>query len=108
MLSAWGDASILDQDATKKLDADFYTFLGDIFNSLQPIVLPGFTFSWIALISHRLFLPQILELPDKIGYGIGVKLLTSLLKFQQTYQNKESNHDVLNVVFKESIEFLLG
>lgn len=108
LLSAWSDASILDQDATKKLDVDFYTFLGDIFNSLQPIVLPGFTFSWIALISHRLFLPQILELPDKVGYGIGVKLLTSLLKFQQTYQNKESNHDVLNVVFKGINRIFVG
>jgi len=108
LLSTWSDASVLDQNATKKLDADFYTFIGDVFNSLQPIVFPGFTFSWIALISHRMFLPQILELPDRAGYGIGVKLLTSLLKFQQTYQNKDSNQDVLSVVFKGINRIFVG
>ncbi|KAG5419974.1 CDC39 [Candida metapsilosis] len=108
LLSAWNDASVLNQAATKKLDTEFYLFLGDVFNTLQPIVLPGFTFSWIALISHRMFLPQLLELPDRAGYGVGVKLLTSLLKFQQTYQNKDSNRDVLNVVFKGINRIFVG
>ncbi|KAI5950268.1 CDC39 [Candida jiufengensis] len=108
LLSAWNDSSILDEDATKSLDVEFYEFMGQIFNSLQPLVFPGFTFAWISLISHRLFLPKILELPDKVGFGIAVKLLSSLLKFQQTYQLKDNNPDVLNVVFKAINRIFIG
>lgn len=27
---------------------------------LQPTLLPGFAFSWMSLISHRLFMPKLL------------------------------------------------
>jgi hypothetical protein len=28
---------------------------------LQPTLLPGFAFSWMSLISHRLFMPKLLQ-----------------------------------------------
>jgi CCR4-NOT transcription complex subunit 1 len=37
--------------------------ISDAFSSLQPIYFPGFAFSWLCLISHRLFMPKLL-LPD--------------------------------------------
>ena len=59
MLSTWCDASVLDEEVTVNLDVEFYNYLGELFNALQPIVLPGFTFAWISLISHRMYLPAI-------------------------------------------------
>ena len=34
-------------------------------NTLQPMFFPGFTFSWVGLISHRLFMPKLLMMKDK-------------------------------------------
>lgn len=34
-------------------------------NTLQPLFFPGFTFSWVSLISHRLFMPKLLMMKDK-------------------------------------------
>lgn len=91
LLSTWCDASVLDEEATVNLDVEFYNYLGELFNALQPIVIPGFTFAWISLISHRMYLPKLLELPERKGYSTLVKLLSSALKFQQVYGNKQSS-----------------
>ncbi|RUP49651.1 CCR4-Not complex component, Not1-domain-containing protein [Jimgerdemannia flammicorona] len=34
--------------------------LGHTFHTLQPLYFPGFTFAWLQLISHRLFMPKLL------------------------------------------------
>lgn len=36
------------------------TCMGHTFQSLQPALFPGFTFAWLQLISHRLFMPKLL------------------------------------------------
>lgn len=101
LLCTWNDASMLDEKATIHLDDQFYPFIGEVFNSLQPIVYPGFTFAWIFLVSHRMFLPRLLELPERRGYSIVVKLLTGILKFESIYSKDEFvQHDVINVIFK--------
>ena len=101
LMCSWSDASTLDASATKHLDVSFYSAMGDALNSVQPIIYPGFTFAWISLIAHRMFLPKLLELPEKAGYSVAVKLLTSLLKFQNVYsKDKLVQHDVIHVIFK--------
>ncbi|KAM9933017.1 hypothetical protein OXX80_007357, partial [Metschnikowia pulcherrima] len=101
LMCSWSDASTLDASATKHLDVSFYSAMGDALNSVQPIIYPGFTFAWISLIAHRMFLPKLLELPEKAGYSVAVKLLTSLLKFQNVYsKDKSVQHDVIHVIFK--------
>lgn len=101
LFCSWCDTLILDGDATKHLDARFYNTVGETLYSIQPIIYPGFTFAWISLISHRMFLPRLFELPQEQGYGIAVKLLTALLKFQNIYSKDEAvNHDVINVIYK--------
>ncbi|OBA21148.1 Not1-domain-containing protein [Metschnikowia bicuspidata var. bicuspidata NRRL YB-4993] len=101
LMCTWSEASVLDADATSHLDLSFYSSLGDVLDSVQPLIYPGFTFAWISLIAHRMFLPKLLELPEKNGYSVVVKLLTSLLKFQNVYsKDKFVQHDVLHVIFK--------
>lgn len=36
------------------------TAMSNTFNTLQPSQFPGFTFAWLQLISHRLFMPKLL------------------------------------------------
>lgn len=109
LLCCWNEASVLDANATKHMDSEFYNFFGDIFNSLQPIVFPGFAFAWISLISHRMFLPRLLELPNKSGHNTLVKILSSLLRFEEAYAKDESvNNDVINVIFKAINRIFVG
>lgn len=101
VLCSWCDASILDENATTHLDAPFYVAMGELFYALQPVILPGFTFAWISLVSHRMYLPRVLALPSLEGYSVAVKLLTALLRFQNIYsQDEVVSHDVVNVIFK--------
>ncbi|GAA6042737.1 hypothetical protein JCM8097_005557 [Rhodosporidiobolus ruineniae] len=50
-------------------------------NTLQPSFFPGFTFSWVALISHRLFMPKLLTMPDREGWTSFLRQLVSLFRF---------------------------
>ncbi|CAH2353506.1 general negative regulator of transcription subunit 1 [[Candida] railenensis] len=110
LLCAYSDSSINDSDKTKHLDALFYPFIGEVFNSLQPIVFPGFTFAWISLISHRMFLPKLLEEKSAEGYAVVTKLLTDILKFESIYgqDNEFIQHDVVNVIFKAITRIFVG
>ncbi|KAI0822634.1 Not1-domain-containing protein [Trametes gibbosa] len=55
--------------------------IGDTFSSLQPTYFPGFAFSWMSLISHRLFMPKLLLSDNRGGWAAFYKLLLSLFKF---------------------------
>ncbi|TFK25059.1 CCR4-Not complex component [Coprinopsis marcescibilis] len=55
--------------------------LSDTYSSLQPTYFPGFAFSWMCLISHRLFMPKLLLSENREGWSAFHKLLLSLFKF---------------------------
>ncbi|KDQ60584.1 hypothetical protein JAAARDRAFT_31550 [Jaapia argillacea MUCL 33604] len=55
--------------------------IGDTLSSLQPTYFPGFAFSWVSLISHRLFMPKLLLYDNREGWSAFHKLLLSLFKF---------------------------
>lgn len=45
---------------------------------LQPKYFTGFSFSWLALVSHRLFVPMLLRAPGRQGWDIYVKILETV------------------------------
>lgn len=45
-------------------DPDMALVFADCFLMLQPRYLPAFTYSWMMLVSHRMFMPALLKLPD--------------------------------------------
>ncbi|KAJ7929302.1 Not1-domain-containing protein [Mycena leptocephala] len=55
--------------------------ISDTLSSLQPTYFPGFAFSWMCLISHRLFMPKLLLSENREGWSAFHKLLLSLFKF---------------------------
>ncbi|KDR81370.1 hypothetical protein GALMADRAFT_239234 [Galerina marginata CBS 339.88] len=55
--------------------------ISDTYSSLQPTYFPGFAFSWMCLISHRLFMPKLLLSENREGWSAFHKLLLSLFKF---------------------------
>ncbi|KAK6464630.1 CCR4-Not complex component, Not1-domain-containing protein [Scheffersomyces coipomensis] len=107
ILSFWSDSTIVDIESAKLLDATFLNYMAEVLTLVQPIIFPAFIFAWITLISHRMLLPRLLELPDKAGYNSVVKLLSALLKFQSIY-SREGNNDVFNVIFKAINRIFIG
>ncbi|KAF9052783.1 Not1-domain-containing protein [Panaeolus papilionaceus] len=55
--------------------------ISETYSSLQPTYFPGFAFSWMGLISHRLFMPKLLLSENREGWAAFHKLLLSLFKF---------------------------
>lgn len=75
-----------------------YIALAETLQILQPIAIPGFTFSWMSLISNRYFMPSILSLPEKKGWEPMIKLLVSLLRFESLYaQGKEFPQSIASI-----------
>ncbi|TVY75660.1 General negative regulator of transcription subunit [Lachnellula suecica] len=51
----------------------------EAFLKLQPSNFPGFMFAWLALVSHRNFMPLLLGLPDHAGWGHFANLMERLM-----------------------------
>ncbi|KAK0707471.1 CCR4-Not complex component, Not1-domain-containing protein [Lasiosphaeris hirsuta] len=51
------------------------------FYDLRPSLYPGFIFGWVALISHRVFLPLILGMAGDAGWAPATKLLQQLFSY---------------------------
>lgn len=65
------------------------TALSHSVNTLQPLFFSGFTFSWMALVSHRLFMPKLLNMKDREGWSSFHRLLISLMRFLAPFLKKE-------------------
>ncbi|KAI9832892.1 MAG: hypothetical protein M1819_003922 [Sarea resinae] len=51
------------------------------FESLQPLYFPGFTFGWLGLVSHRIFMPDMLHMADEAGWEPYAKIMVILLTY---------------------------
>lgn len=50
-------------------------------NALGPSLIPGFVYGWMALVTHRAFLPEIMRLDGEAGWAVYTKLVKQLLSF---------------------------
>ncbi|RCK57380.1 General negative regulator of transcription subunit 1 [Candida viswanathii] len=105
LLATWCDASVLDDEATTGLDVEFYNYIGELLNALQPIVLPGFTFAWISLIAHR-----ILEVPG----GLRKQTTAAIAATDEgspspaPAPSEPAGPDVINVIYKSISRIFIG
>jgi len=94
----------------------FYVF-GETFYALNPSCFPGFIFGWLALVSHRHFLPALLRLPSQSGWDLLLKIVESLMLYlgellkplQVALVTKDIYRGALKllvVLFHDSPEFL--
>ena len=60
---------------------EILTVFTNTFHVLSPARLPGFAFSWLELISHRMFMPALLLTKQQEGWPQFQRLLVSALKF---------------------------
>lgn len=79
--------------------------VGKIFGDLEPTVFPGFTTSWLSLISHRHFLNVLLALPGKKGWPHIKRLLISWFNFLSLY-DKKPQQEFTDLLYKGTVRIL--
>lgn len=67
------------EDAFAGFKADIFLAVARAFLILQPNNFPRFTFSWLTLISHRIFIPAMLEDGKDERWDVYAKLMETLL-----------------------------
>ena len=54
-------------DSQNPSSNDILTVFSNTFHALSPLRLPGFAFSWLELISHRMFMPKLLLTKNQVA-----------------------------------------
>lgn len=90
-----------------ELKNELYLLIGNVLHSIQPFAFPGFCFSWITLISHRLFMQKLLSLPDKKGWSIMAELLGALVKFEGNYIKGKVFPESIAIMYKGTLRIFL-
>jgi CCR4-NOT transcription complex subunit 1 len=93
---------VLDSSNSRVLAA-FATAL----HALQPAVAPGFAFSWLELVSHRMFMPNLLLAKNQKGWVLMHRLLVDLFVFLEPYLRKVQLSDAVRLLYKGALRVLL-
>lgn len=75
--------------------------------SIQPSIAPAFAYSWISLISHRYFMPRLLQVANKEGWADFYRVLMALFKFLNPFLQAASLHAPSRILFKGTLRILL-
>ncbi|KAL9086881.1 MAG: hypothetical protein Q9165_006887 [Trypethelium subeluteriae] len=70
-----------DQAGLNNARNDCILVMAKAFTALQPCFAPGFVFGWQSLISHRVFMPGLLKMPDHAGWEPYLVLFEILLTY---------------------------
>ena len=60
---------------------DMMLVWGEIFLALQPAHFPGFTYAWMNLVSHRVFMPALLNMPDEACWDLYCRIVQTMLQY---------------------------
>jgi CCR4-NOT transcription complex subunit 1 len=74
---------------------------------LQPSALPGFSFSWLQLISHRCFMPHLLLAKGQKCWPYMHRLLVAMLLFLQPFLKSAQLNESIRRLYKGTLRVLL-
>ncbi|KAI8368213.1 CCR4-Not complex component, Not1-domain-containing protein [Radiomyces spectabilis] len=89
------------------LNAGILVAFSDALYTLQPLNFTGFAFSWLQLLSHRAFIPQLLVTGDPQGWTICRKLILALLKFLGPLLDKQALQKATKAFYQGTLRFLV-
>jgi CCR4-NOT transcription complex subunit 1 len=96
--------------AEASLQTAYYHSLAAIsntLNTLQPAFFPGFTFSWMSLLSHRVLLPHLLGPSNRSGWASFHRLITSLLRFMAPFLRSVELRETSRSVYRGAVRIFL-
>ena len=75
--------------------------------ALQPSRLPGFAYAWLELISHRRFLPRLLEDRERAGWPLLRRLVTAALAFLEPFLRAAALTETVRLLYRGTLRLLL-
>jgi len=98
---------LLPSDADDLGPFDVVAILASALISCRPQRVPGFTFSWMELFSHRLVLPRLLRFPERKGWPYFRALFMGILVFMQPYLRHGELGETLRILYKGLLRVML-
>merc|ERR1712045_1019200 len=74
---------------------------------VQPLVIPGFAFAWLELVSHRMFLSNLLLVKGQKGWALAHQLLIDLFLFLEPHLRKTELTNSIRHLYKGTLRVLL-
>ena len=92
-----------------KLSHSMFMFCLSFFSSTHPLHFfrVGFSFAWLELISHRMFLSNLLVTKDQKGWGIMHQLLIDLFLFLEPHLRKIELTDAVKKYYDGALRVIL-
>lgn len=86
---------------------DMMFAFADKFLSLQPKYAPAFVYGWFSLVSHRVFMSGILDLPERAGWDHYCRIMQALLSYIGEQLKPASISYVTKDLYKGVLRILL-
>lgn len=88
-------------------NAAVLSVFANLFHAIRPEKLPSFAFSWLDLISHRMFMPKLLSLPGQQGWPLFHRLLLDLLHYMYPYLDKSRMSEGVRLLYRGTMRLFL-
>ncbi|GAU24430.1 hypothetical protein TSUD_391390 [Trifolium subterraneum] len=95
------------EPVTDGANLQILTAFANAFHALQPLKVPGFSFAWLELVSHRSFMPKMLTGNGQKGWGHIQRLLVDLFQFMEPFLRHAELGDPVRVLYKGTLRVLL-
>ena len=83
------------------------TAFSNCLHSLQPSTVPGFAFAWLELVSHRMFMPNLLNAKQHKGWPPLQRLVVDLFRFMEPHLRTPDMNDAIRLLYKGTLRVLL-
>ncbi|CAI9769351.1 unnamed protein product [Fraxinus pennsylvanica] len=83
------------------------TVIANTFHALQPLKVPGFSFAWLELVSHRSFMPKLLTANAQKGWPYFQRLLVDLFQFMEPFLRNAELGEPVHFLYKGTLRVLL-
>ncbi|XP_061969230.1 uncharacterized protein LOC133692363 [Populus nigra] len=83
------------------------TAFAGAFHNLQPLKVPGFSYVWLSLVSHRSFMPRLLIGNAQKGWPYVQRLLVDLFQFLEPYLRNAELAVPVHLLYKGTLRVLL-
>ncbi|OGE53087.1 hypothetical protein PENARI_c008G08797 [Penicillium arizonense] len=81
--------------------------LANKFLSFQPRYVPGFVYGWLCLVSHRVFMSDMLNMPDRAGWAPYCEIMQALLSYMGEQLKAANISYVAKDLYKGVLRILL-
>merc|ERR1719182_267320 len=93
--------------AIEPLKFRFLEIIQRVLHNLRPENVPGFTFAWLDLISHRMFMPKLLLSHDGKGWRMVQRLIIDLLETLKPYLENAKMTQAIRLLYRSTLRVLL-